>query len=101
MIRIIAALTIVLLTHNSFAQGPTRIMSDYAAISEPHAVLWVARDAGLFEKNGLRAEVNYIHNGSTMAQTIIAEEIQMAQMSGPTMLATKVASMDVTFVAVA
>src|SRR5438309_1415876 len=102
MIRlIIAALTIVLLTHNSFAQGPTRVMSGYAAISGPHAVLWVARDAGLFEKNGLRAEVAYIRSGSTMAQTLVAGEIQMAQMGGPAMLAAGVAGMDVTFVAVA
>jgi hypothetical protein len=27
-------------------------MSGYAAISGPHAILWVARAAGLFEKNG-------------------------------------------------
>src|SRR6266513_1864870 len=102
MIRlIIAALTIVLLTHNSFAQGPTRVMSGYAAISGPHAVLWVARDAGLFEKNGLRAEVAYIRSGSTMAQTIVAGEIQMAQLGAPAMLAAGVAGMDVTFVAVA
>src|SRR5947208_14761911 len=101
MIRIIAALTIVLLTHHSFAPGPTRVMSGYAAISGPHAVLWVARDAGLFEKNGLRAEVAYIRNGSTMAQTLVAGEIQMAQMGGPAMLAAGVAGMDVTFVAVA
>src|SRR5947199_10135541 len=101
MIRIIAALTIVLLTHTSFAQGPTRVMSGYAAISGPHAVLWVTRDAGLFEKNGLRAEVTYIRSGSTMAQTILAGEIQIAQMGGPAMLAARVAGMDGTLRAVA
>lgn len=83
------------------AQQPTRVMSGYAAISGPHAVLWVARDAGLFEKNGLRTEVAYIRSGSTMAQALVAGEIQMAQMGGPAMLAAGVAGMDVTFVAVA
>ena len=58
-------------------------MSGYAAISGPHAVLWVARDAGLFEKNGLRTDVAYIRSGSTMAQTLVSGEIQMAQMGGP------------------
>src|SRR5947208_5057789 len=101
MIRIIAALTIVLLTHTSFAQGPTRVMSGYAAISGPHAVLWMAREAGLFEKNGSRTDVTYIRSGSTMSQTLVAGEIQMAQMGGPAMLAAGVAGMDVTFVAVA
>jgi ABC-type nitrate/sulfonate/bicarbonate transport system substrate-binding protein len=83
------------------AQPLTRVMSGYAAISGPHAVLWVARDAGLFEKNGLRAEVAYIRSGSTMAQALVAGEIQMAQMGGPALLAAGVAGMDVAFVAVA
>lgn len=83
------------------AQQPTRVMSGYAATSGPHAVLWLARDAGLFEKNGLRTDVAYIRSGSTMAQALVAGEIQMAQMGGPAMLAAGVAGMDVTFVAVA
>ena len=43
----------------------------------------------------------YIRSGSTMAQTLVSGEIQMAQMGGPAMLAAGVAGMDVTFVAVA
>jgi NitT/TauT family transport system substrate-binding protein len=83
------------------AQTLPRVMSGYAAVSGPHAVLWVARDAGLFEKNGLRTDVAYIRSGSTMAQTLVSGEIQIAQMGGPAMLAAGVAGMDVTFVAVA
>ena len=95
------ALMVLILNGTSAAQGPTRVMSGYAAISGPHAVLWVARDAGLFEKNGLRTDVAYIRSGSTMAQTLVSGEIQMAQMGGPAALAAGVAGMDVSFVAVA
>ena len=96
------ALVALLLLHGvAPAQQLTRVMSGYAAISGPHAVLWVARDAGLFEKNGLRTEVAYIRSGSTMAQALVAGEIQMAQMGGPAMLAAGVAGMDVAFLAVA
>jgi NitT/TauT family transport system substrate-binding protein len=96
------AVLIIALCHGmALAQVTNRVMSGYAAISGPHAVLWVARDAGLFEKNGLRTEVAYIRSGSTMSQTLVAGEIQMAQMGGPAMLAAGVAGMDVTFVAVA
>jgi len=90
-----------LLHASSWAQSGTRVMSGYSAVSGPHAVLWVARDAGLFEKNGLRAEVAYIRSGSTMAQTLVSGEIQMSQMGGPAMLAAGIAGMDVTFIAVA
>ena len=98
---ILAALMVLLFHDTAVAQGLTRVMSGYAAVSGPHAVLWVAREAGLFEKNGLRTEVAYIRSGSTMAQTLVSGEIQMAQMGGPAMLAAGVAGMDVTFVAVA
>ena len=97
----VALLFLVLLYGVAPAQQLTRVMSGYAAISGPHAVLWVARDAGLFEKNGLRTDVAYIRSGSTMAQALVAGEIQMAQMGGPAMLAAGVAGMDVEFVAVA
>ena len=84
-----------------FGADSTRVMTGYAATSGPHAVLWIAREAGLFEKNGIKAEVAYIRSGSTMAQTLVSGEIQMSQMGGPAMLAAGVAGMDVTFVAVA
>ena len=102
MIRFIFILMILVLTSpGAFAQGSNRVMSGYAATSGPHAVLWIARDAGLFEKNGLRTDVAYIRSGSTMAQTLVSGEIQMSQMGGPAMLAAGAAGMDVTFVAVA
>jgi NitT/TauT family transport system substrate-binding protein len=102
MLRYIFTIMIFVLTSPSaFAQGSNRVMSGYAATSGPHAVLWIARDAGLFDKNGLRTEVAYIRSGSTMAQTLVSGEIQMSQMGGPAMLAAGVAGMDLTFVAVA
>ena len=101
MRRVLIVLSILCLQGSALAQGPNRVMSGYAAISGPHAVLWIAREAGLFEKNNLRTEVTYIRSGSTMAQALVAGEIQMAQMGGPAMLAAGVAGMDVTFVAVA
>jgi ABC-type nitrate/sulfonate/bicarbonate transport system substrate-binding protein len=102
MIRFASALLLALLTISSAsAQTPVRVMTGYAATSGPHAVLWMAREAGLFDKNGIKAEVAYIRSGSTMAQTLVSGEIQMSQMGGPAMLAAGVAGMDVTFVAVA
>jgi NitT/TauT family transport system substrate-binding protein len=91
----------ILIAGDAGAQSLTRVMSGYAAISGPHAVLWVAREAGLFEKNGLRTEVAYIRSGSTMGQALVAGEIQLAQMGGPAALAAGVAGFDVTLIAVA
>jgi len=103
MAKQIAALLLVLLLSPTvaFAQGLTRIVSGYSAISGPHAVLWVAREAGLFEKNGLKAEVAYIRSGSTMAQALLAGELQIAQTGGPGVLAAAVGGADFVIVAVA
>ncbi len=97
----LAVLFTLSMIHDAAAQPVTRVMSGYAAVSGPHAVLWVAREAGLFEKNGLRADVAYIRSGSTMGQALVAGEIQMAQMGGPAALAAGVAGFDVTLIAVA
>jgi ABC-type nitrate/sulfonate/bicarbonate transport system substrate-binding protein len=97
----LAVLFVFVIIQDAAAQPATRVMSGYAAISGPHAVLWVAREAGLFEKNGLRADVAYIRSGSTMGQALVAGEIQMAQMGGPAALAAGVAGFDVTLIAVA
>jgi len=97
----IAIFFLLLTTRAVRAQPLTRVMSGYAATSGPHAVLWLAREAGLFEKNGLRTDVAYIRSGSTMGQALVAGEIQLAQMGGPAALAAGVAGFDITMVAVA
>ncbi len=84
-----------------FAQRLTRVMSGYSAISGPHAVLWIGRETGLFEKNGLKTDVAYIRSGSTMAQALVAGELQIAQAGGPGVLAAAVAGADFVLVAVA
>jgi NitT/TauT family transport system substrate-binding protein len=85
----------------AFAQAPARLASGYSAISGPHAVLWIAREAGLFEKNGLRAEVAYIRSGTTMSQALLAGELQVAQTGGPAALQAAVGGADFVLVAVA
>lgn len=97
----IIALLLILFSSTAHAQSTARVMTGYAATSGPHAVLWIAREAGLFDKVGVKADVAYIRSGSTMGQALVAGEIQLAQMGGPAALAAGVAGADVTFVAVA
>ncbi len=98
---LIVLLASLLSSAAAFAQAPTRLASGYSAISGPHAVLWIAREAGLFEKNGLRAEVAYIRSGTTMSQALLAGELQIAQTGGPAVLQAAVGGADFVLVAVA
>ena len=103
MARVLAALLVSLLSGYGVAsaQTPVRLASGYSAISGPHAVLWMAREAGLFEKNGLRVEVAYIRSGTTMTQALLAGELAIAQTGGPAVLQAAVGGADFVFVAVA
>lgn len=102
MTRFIPALAMVVFSAASvFAQAPIRLASGYSATSGPHAVLWVAREAGLFEKQGLRVDVAFIRSGTTMSQALLAGELAIAQTGGPAALQAAVGGADFVLVAVA
>ncbi|HEX9444919.1 MAG TPA: ABC transporter substrate-binding protein [Candidatus Binatia bacterium] len=103
MARVLVALLVLLLSGYgaASAQAPVRLASGYSAISGPHAVLWMAREAGLFEKNGLGVEVAYIRSGTTMAQALLAGELAIAQTGGPAAIQAAVGGADFVLVAVA
>src|SRR5207245_6965813 len=47
------------------------------------SVLWVTKEARLFEKNGLNVELIYIAGRSTMLHAILAKEIHISDISIP------------------
>ena len=84
MIRFAIGLLMVLLTFNSVsAQSPVRVMTGYAATSGPHAILWMAREAGLFDKNGIKAVVAYIRSGATICRFQIPNGAAQLTLSPP------------------
>ena len=56
------------------AQSSTPMVAGYAATSGPRAVSWIGREADLFEKNGLRTDLIYIHSGLTL--DVFAPKVQ-------------------------
>ena len=71
MRQLLVALIIALCHEMAQAQGTNRVMSGYAAISGPHAFLWVARDAGLFEKNGLPEVPVEVSKGDVVLSVVV------------------------------
>jgi NitT/TauT family transport system substrate-binding protein len=82
----------------AFAQGVTPLVAGYSAISGHHSILWIAHDAGLFEKNGLNVEMVLIRSGTTHAQALVAGGTQISQLAGTSGLAAGVAGADIVFV---
>jgi len=59
--------------------GPRdRIAVSYSAVSPTFGVLWLAKDAGLFERNGLDAQLIFIQSSPTNIQALLNNDIQIA-----------------------
>jgi NitT/TauT family transport system substrate-binding protein len=54
------------------AQEPKKIKIGYPAISYNQIHIWIAKDAGLFRKHGLDAEIVFFRGGQTATQALVA-----------------------------
>src|ERR1041384_1297475 len=63
--------------------------SIYAGITAP---LWATKEAGLFEKNGLAAQLVYLRGGIEAAQALITGDIPFALMGGGAVIASNLRS---------
>ena len=54
-----------------------RVRIAYSSISSIFAGLWVAKEAGVFEKYGLRGELLYIGAGSVAVQAMMGGEVEV------------------------
>ena len=60
------------LTTNAGAQELKKIKIGYPAISYNQIHIWVAKDAGLFKKHGLDAEIVFFRGGQMATQALVA-----------------------------
>jgi NitT/TauT family transport system substrate-binding protein len=70
----------------------------YATPSGGFAGPWMAKEAGLFEKYGLDAEVTYIASGPTMIQSLLAGEIRFGELAAPSSMSAYVQGGDVVWI---
>jgi NitT/TauT family transport system substrate-binding protein len=70
----------------------------YATPSGGFAAPWMAKEAGLFEKYGLDAEVSYVASGPTMIQSLLAGEIRFGELAAPSSMSAYVQGGDVVWI---
>jgi NitT/TauT family transport system substrate-binding protein len=63
------------------------------------AVLWVTKEARLFEKHGLQVELIYIGGSSKVVQAILAREIPIAEIAIPAVIQANLAGADLVMLA--
>lgn len=80
------------------ADRADRIRVGYGSLSTSYAAIWLGGEAGLFQKNGIDAEILYLES-ALVRTALISGEIAMGGMSGTTMAAPRLQGADPIIVA--
>jgi NitT/TauT family transport system substrate-binding protein len=62
----------------SQAQTQSKVTAAYAAISPIFAGVWMAKEVGAFERQGLKADLVYISSGSITVQAMVGGNLDMS-----------------------
>ena len=81
------------------AEPPRKIRMAFTSLSGSMAPPWVAREAGIFGKNGLEVEVIATPSGVEGMNALIAGEVQFLQIAGGTTVSAAVGGADVMILA--
>ncbi|MBI2347710.1 MAG: ABC transporter substrate-binding protein [Deltaproteobacteria bacterium] len=95
MKRMILTAVFLVLLAAPFAWGADRIRIGYSSISGGYVGLWVARDAGLFAREGLDEQMILIPSGSQLAQVAVAGEVDIASLNGSSAMAAALQGADI------
>lgn len=81
-----------------FAQTP-KLKVAYPTTIGAMSVLWVTKEARLFEKNGLAVELIYIAGSTTVAQAMLAKEIPISEIAIPAVIQADLGGADMVMLA--
>ena len=54
----------------------------YTSISPQYSPVWIAKDAGIFRKNGINAELVYMRGGVLATQALVSGDVQFINAGG-------------------
>src|SRR5215469_4853250 len=91
---------LLLVSWNTFAQAqPAKLKVGYSATSEVDLPAWVAKEAGIFEKNGLDIQLIYFTGGTTAVLALVSGEVPICQVAGPAIVNSALAGSDIIMIA--
>jgi NitT/TauT family transport system substrate-binding protein len=82
--------------------GPLNAQSlrvPYVSISPTNAPLWIAKEANLFKKHNIDAQLIYIPGGTVIIQSMLSGEVSIANMAPPAAMAAWVRGAELAVVA--
>lgn len=94
------SLLYVFLTSSAFAgQKLTRLTVGYSAIAIEQLPAWVAKETGIFAKNGLDPDLVYFPAGTTAILALVSGSTAISENAGPEVANAYMGGSDVAFVA--
>ncbi|OGQ83231.1 MAG: hypothetical protein A3G40_02890 [Deltaproteobacteria bacterium RIFCSPLOWO2_12_FULL_57_22] len=70
----------------------------YSTISGSQAILWIAKEAGLFKRNGLDVEAVYVSGGPANVAALLSGEAGFSQNAGAPVLGADLKGADIVFI---
>jgi NitT/TauT family transport system substrate-binding protein len=83
------------------AQGSQKIVAAYSSLSATQGALWLAKEAGSFQRHGLDVELIYIGTGTKMVQALVGGDIKIGQVGGAAPLGARLRGAELKIIAVA
>ena len=77
---------------------PHAITASYAAVSQSYSAIWIAREAGMFERNGLDVELVFVGSGATNIQALINNDVQIAVTGAAAIISAAAGGVDLVMV---
>lgn len=76
-----------------------RLNVGYSALSADQLPAWIAKDSGIFAKNGLDVQTIFFTGGSTAILALVSGDVPITQVAGPGMVSSALAGADTVYVA--
>jgi NitT/TauT family transport system substrate-binding protein len=77
----------------------TKVTVGNNAISGNGLPAWMAKESGIFRKNGLEVQIVYFRGGTITAMALVARETPISQVSGPPIVSAVLKGADAVFIA--
>ena len=72
----------------------TKINVGYSAISGDALPAWLAKDAGIFDRNGLDVQLVFFTGGTTAVMALVSSDTPIAQLAGAAVINSVMAGSD-------
>jgi len=95
-------LTVSLFLLLSFSVASARLIKmtvGYSAMTSAHLPAWMAREAGIFSKNGLDVQLVYIRGGATVVMALLSRETPISQVGGSSIVSASLRGADAVMIA--